>query len=36
MYDLDTPLKKREHDIEYHDEEFPYIIINNVFNKEEL
>ena len=33
---LGTPLKKREHDIEYYDEEFPYIIINNAFNEKEL
>ena len=26
---------KRQFDIEYHNEEFPYIIINNVFDTEE-
>ena len=26
--------KEREFDVEYHDEEFPYIIINNVFDEE--
>ena len=28
--------KEREFDVEYHDEEFPYIIINNVFDEESL